>query len=102
MPKTSASTAHLIPKSGRIASTFDKQTFKAIRKLGIDLEISDNEVVHLAVAALIERYYSATPEEIAKHKWRHFIGEWPPKAASGEEESEPSPRTVSEHADSGR
>lgn len=86
MPRKPASTAHMIPESGRIASTFSKNTLKAIRKLGIDLEMPDTEVVHLAVTALIERYYAAAPEDIARGKAHYFVEEWPPRSILEEAE----------------
>ncbi len=49
--------SYVIPPTTRLPMTFDSATIKELRKIGIDLEMSDAEVVGLAVQVLIKCYH---------------------------------------------
>jgi len=49
---------HKIPQTSRVAVTMNATELKELRKMAIDLEIPESEVVRLAVLMLIRRYHS--------------------------------------------
>ena len=57
---------HIIPETSRVCVTLGASEIKEIRKIGIDLELPDQEVLHLAVRFLIDRYRQLPPEIIQK------------------------------------
>ena len=57
---------HIIPETSRVCVTLGASEIKELRKIGIDLEMPDQDVLHLAVRVLIERYRQLSPEIIQK------------------------------------
>lgn len=57
---------HIIPETSRVCVTLGASEIKELRKIGIDLEMPDQDVLHLAVRVLIDRYRQLSPEIIQK------------------------------------
>ncbi|SMC28373.1 hypothetical protein SAMN02746041_03246 [Desulfacinum hydrothermale DSM 13146] len=53
-----------IPETSRINITLDRKRMKEVKKLAIDLEISEKEVVMLAVESILQKYRSLSPDEV--------------------------------------
>jgi hypothetical protein len=54
----------IIPESGRKAITIDKKQIKEFKKMAIDFEVSEDDILKLAVDLLINRYHLLTGEII--------------------------------------
>ena len=57
---------HKIPQTSRVAVTLNASQLKELRKMSIDLEIPENDVLRLAVLMLIRRYHSDPVHVIAE------------------------------------
>jgi len=55
---------HIIPETSRVCVTLGASEIKELRKIGIDIEMPDQDVLHLAVRVLIDRYRQLSPEII--------------------------------------
>ena len=55
-----------IPSSGRVGFTLDKRQLKEIKKISIEFEIPENEVLGMAVELLITRFNRLSTEELDK------------------------------------
>lgn len=63
MPRTVA--YHKIPTTSRVAVTLKASELKELRKLSIDLEISEHDVLRFAVLHMIHRYHEDDLEALA-------------------------------------
>jgi hypothetical protein len=57
---------HLTPESGRICVNLKKRQIKELKKIAVEFEISEKEVMKLAVDMLIKTYQSLPQETIDK------------------------------------
>jgi len=57
---------HLTPESGRICVNLNKRQIKELKKIAVEFEISEKEVMKLAVDMLIKTYQSIPQEAIDK------------------------------------
>jgi hypothetical protein len=57
---------HKIPQTSRVAVTLSASELKELRKMAIDLEIPESEVLRLALLMLIRRYHSDPIQAIAE------------------------------------
>lgn len=57
---------YVIPETTRLSTTLNHNTVKELRKIGIDLEMSDVEVMDLAIQFLIKSYQKAPREAISE------------------------------------
>ncbi len=64
---------HVIPRTSRLCMTCNSDEIKEIRKMAIDLEIPEREILRLAVLALIEKYRNTPVEEIRKNGIKVFL-----------------------------
>jgi hypothetical protein len=64
---------HVVPKTSRLCITCNVEEIKEIRKLAIDLEIPEREVLRLALRCLIERYRDTSPQEIMEKGIQCFL-----------------------------
>jgi uncharacterized protein with ATP-grasp and redox domains len=64
---------HVVPKTSRLCITCNVEEIKEIRKMAIDLEIPEREVLRLALRCLIERYRDTSPQEIMKKGIQCFL-----------------------------
>jgi hypothetical protein len=55
----------MVPATSRLCTVVDSREIKEVRKIGIDLEIPDSDVLRLAVQVLIERYRQISTESIS-------------------------------------
>jgi hypothetical protein len=55
---------HVVPKTSRLCITCNTEEIKEIRKMAIDLEIPEREVLRLALHCLIEKYRNTPPRQI--------------------------------------
>lgn len=57
---------HKIPETSRVAVTLSASELKELRKLSIDLEIPEHDVLRFAVLSLIRRYHTDTIQAMAE------------------------------------
>jgi hypothetical protein len=57
---------HLTPESGRVCVNLKKRQIKELKKIAVEFEISEKEVMKLAVDMLIKTYQSLPQETIDK------------------------------------
>ncbi|MBF0451319.1 MAG: hypothetical protein HQK75_11495 [Candidatus Magnetomorum sp.] len=57
---------HLTPESGRVCVNLKKRQIKELKKIAVEFEISEKEVMTLAVDMLIKTYQSLPQEVIDK------------------------------------
>jgi hypothetical protein len=57
---------HLTPESGRVCVNLNKRQIKELKKIAVEFEISEKEVMKLAVDMLIKTYQSIPQEAIDK------------------------------------
>jgi len=57
---------HLTPESGRVCVNLKKRQIKELKKIAVEFEISEKEVMKLAVDMLIKTYQSLPQEVIDK------------------------------------
>lgn len=59
---------HEIPETSRVCTTLDSQQIKDIRKLSIDLECPENDVIKLAVQIILNKYRSGGVDAVMSLK----------------------------------
>ena len=59
---------HPIPETSRISITLDSQQIKEVRKLAIDLECPENDVIKLAIQIILDKYRSGGVEAVTALK----------------------------------
>lgn len=52
------------PSSGRVAVTLDKRQLKEFKKIGVEFEMSEKEVLKLAVDLLITKFQRLSTSEL--------------------------------------
>jgi len=57
---------HLTPESGRVCVNLTKRQIKELKKIAVEFEISEKEVMKLAVDMLIKTYQSLPQDTIDK------------------------------------
>jgi len=57
---------HLTPESGRVCVNLKKRQIKELKKIAVEFEISEKEVMKLAVDMLIKTFQSLPQEVIDK------------------------------------
>ncbi|ETR71304.1 MAG: hypothetical protein OMM_08207 [Candidatus Magnetoglobus multicellularis str. Araruama] len=55
---------HLTPESGRVCVNLNKRQIKELKKIAVEFEISEKEVMKLAVDMLIKTYQSLPQDTI--------------------------------------
>jgi len=64
---------HLTPETGRVCVNLKKRQIKELKKIAVEFEISEKEVMMLAVDMLIKTYQSI-PEETIDEKGIKALG----------------------------
>lgn len=59
---------HITPESGRVHMTFSKPKLKTLKKLSIDLEISIEDVIDMAIDLLSQRLNSVDIDDLSQEE----------------------------------